>query len=129
MAKIATDTATSVSRVVPSGTAPSRATVAFIASACSRSRLEPDVLGEIVAHEAAERDRAEPFYLGRQPVDQAEEHGNADAAALVDDRLHVPIHLLALRLIALGPLRLAQLGELLVLPAASVPPRVPLDEQ
>src|SRR5258707_7436173 len=127
MAKSATDTTSSVSRLVPSRTATNRARFAFIASACSRSRFEPDVLGEVVAHEAAERDRAEPFDLGRKPVDQAEEHRDADAAALMNHRLHVPIHLLALRLVSLGARRRQQLVELLVLPAAFVPRRVGLE--
>src|SRR5215210_1995823 len=53
-----------------------------------RSRFEPDVLREIVAHQPAERDRAQALQLGAVPVQQVEEERDADARALVDHHLH-----------------------------------------
>src|SRR5215831_840840 len=125
MAKTTIDTTSSVRRLVPSLPTTSRAIVVFItprscscwACSCpSCSRFEPDILSEIIAHQAAEGDRAQPLHLLRHAVDEAQEDRDADPARLMHHRLHVPIHLLALRLVGLGPRRRQQLIELLVLP-------------
>ena len=74
--------------------------------AAERSRVEPHVIGERIAHQAADRNGAEALDASVVAVDEADEHRDADAAVLVHQPLHVAVDLLAL-----GFVRLAAGGE------------------
>src|SRR6185503_12550992 len=119
--KITAETMSSVSAPTPMRFRTRRAASAL-------SAIEPHVLGEHVAHEAADGYGAKPFHLRAVAVEEADEHRDADAAFLVDEHLHVGVHLLALRVVGLGARRDHELVELLVLPSRLVPRRIRLEE-